>query len=303
MANTLTNVNTVKVYSECLSALKLMLEPLNIFSVQYDSTPGAIGETVRVPVISAQSASTGVTDYESGDGSAVSVAVSITTNYARSNHLTAVQASQTQTDAFKKWMMEGMFSIASGILTGTQNLITTAFTNSKTVGAATAMDADMLLDIRKDCVTTMKFRSIEPINVVLDAAYYGNLLKDPAIRDRSASGVDAGVSGAVARWAGMNIRESVTLSGADPYAAPGTGAYLRGFACVPSAIGITVRPPKILDDRPWLSIENVVDPETGIGFQVRTWVAPKTNTLWGCVETLFGGARVNTAALYRFVSQ
>jgi hypothetical protein len=229
--------------------------------------------------------------------------VSITTNYARSNHLTAVQASQTQTDAFKKWMMEGMFSIASGILTGTQNLITTAFTNSKTVGAATAMDADMLLDIRKDCVTTMKFRSIEPINVVLDAAYYGNLLKDPAIRDRSASGVDAGVSGAVARWAGMNIRESVTLSGADPYAAPGTGAYLRGFACVPSAIGITVRPPKILDDRPWLSIENVVDPETGIGFQVRTWVAPKTNTLWGCVETLFGGARVNTAALYRFVSQ
>lgn len=303
MANTLTNVNTTKVYSECLSALKVMLEPLSIFSVKYDSEPGAIGDSVYVPVVSSQSAGTGTTDYESGDGSAVGVQVQISTNYSRSNHLTAVQASKTQTDAFKKWMMEGMYSIASGVLTATQNLVTTAFTNSKTVGAATAMDADLMLDIRKDCVTTMKFRPMDGINVVLDAAYFANLLKDPAIRDRSASGLDAGVSGNVARWAGMNIRESVTLSSADPYAAPATGAYLRGFACVPSAIGVTIRPPKVLDDKPWLSIENVVDPETGIGFQVRTWVSTKTNTLWGCVETLYGGARVNTAALYRFISQ
>lgn len=291
MANTLTNVNRITVFDQCLSALKVALSPVSVFSTSYDSTPGTIGATVYVPVISSQTASTATTDYESGDGSAVSVAVSLSQNYSRSNHLTAIEASKTSTDAFAKFMVEAAYSVGYQIQLDTFSLITTAFTNATSATAAADFDSDKLLDVKAACVN-LGYRNM---NCVLDTLYYTNLLKDPAVKDKSASGLDAGVSGELMRFAGMNIYSN-------PIVTSSTGvAALEGFICEPSAIGVTIRPPEIVGTSAYEVIENITD-ETGIAVQYREWVASNSNTRWACIETLWGGARVDVARLYRIQS-
>lgn len=307
MSNTLTDVNYIDVFQESLEAFKKTLESLSIFSTKYSSEPGYKGATTYVPVVSSQSASDGslaATDYESGDGSDVSVAVSLSANLYRSNHLLAVEASQTRTDAFRKWMMEATYAVAAKCLVNTQNLITTAFTNASSATAASACDDDFLVDLRNVGLTTMKFKA-GTFNVVLDAAYYANLLKDPSIKDAYANPATiANRGGSMFVRHGMGVYESLTLADADPYAAPATGAYLRGFVCHPSCIGVTIRPPAVLEgaDTAFSMVENITDPDTHLTLQYREWIENGANIRWGCVEVLWGGARVRTDGLYRIVS-
>ena len=301
MSNTLTNVNYIAVFKECLEAFKKTLEPMSIFSTQYSNEPGFVGATTYVPVVSAKTAADGSlasTDYESGDSSAVSVAVTLSANYWSASHLLAIQASQTQTDAFKKWMMEATYAVAAKCMLGAQDLITTGYTNASAATAATAIDDDKIVDYKYIAHNTMKFKP-GSYNIVLDSAYFANLEKDPAVRDFYANPNSTAniYSNKIVRH-GIPVWESLSLADSTPY----SGANLRGYIVHPSAMGLTIRPPAILGGTSFNMVENITDPDTGLTLQYREWVKPGTNTLWGVVEVLFGGARVRTDGLYRIVS-
>lgn len=304
MANTFsgTSINDTLVMSSCLSALKLALQPLKVFTLDVGSEPTRKGASVVVPLVTAGTATIDASDYESGDSTVTGYPVTITQNISSQKHISAIESSKTSTDLFEKQMMEATYEVAYKCLLNMYDLATAASFSSEGIITAANFDADALLDVRNICITTLKMRPNDQLNLVLDTAYYTNLLKDPAIKDQSASGLTAGVDGFVRRFAGVNIYESGILAACANY---GGSEDLRGFMCLPRCMAATIRPPAVLSgaSNVYDVVENVSDPETGLTLQYRRWVSPKSNTLWGAVEVLWGGAKVDGGAMRRIIAE
>jgi hypothetical protein len=199
-------------------------------------------------------------------------------------------------------MREATYEVAYKCLLNMFDLCTAASFTSEGIITAANFDADALLDVRNTAITALKFRPTDQMSLVLDTAYYTNLLKDPAIKDQSASGLSAGVDGAVRRFAGVNIYESGILAASSTY---GGSEDMRGFICLPRCLAATIRPPAIVSSASavYESIENVTDPDTGLTLQYRRWCSPKTNTQWGAIEVLWGGAKVDGGAMHRIIAE
>jgi hypothetical protein len=302
MANTYSNINDTKIMSSVVGALKLGLTPLNVFSLSVGSDPMEKNEIVTVPLITARSGATNATNYENGNTTVTGKQVNLDTNYSCSWHITAVEASKTGTDAFEKSGVEAAYAVALLAQTAALNLVVRASygTSTEKVLASTACDSDALFDIRNTCMNTLKWRPNQNPALVLDGAYYANLMKDPAVKDKSASGGDTAMAGMVPRHAGFSIFENGVIASSTPYSAT---EYLRGFACLPQAMALAIRPPARVGQAAYDVNEIVVDPDTGIALNYRRWINTASNTLWGAVEILFGGVAVDGSALYRIVSQ
>ena len=302
MANTYTAINDAKVMSSCVSALKLGLTPLNVFSLSVGSSPQEKNETVNVPLVTAMTANINATNYEDGNTTVVGKIVNLSSNFSRSWHMTAIQASKNSTDIFEKAGVEASYAVAYAVQNFALNLIIRATygTTTEAIYAASAFDADAMLDVRNTCINTLKWRTVQSPSLVLDGAYYANLLKDPAVRDMSASGNGSAESGQVMKFAGFNIHENGVIATSTPY---GATNYLRGFACLPQAMALAVRPPAILGEGAYIFNGISTDPDSQLSLNYRRWTDPTTNSVWGCVEVLCGGIAVDTSALYRIVSQ
>jgi len=302
MANTFTGtINNAKVVTECLAALKLHLTPLKIFSLSVGSEPGTVGDIVRVPIMAASTATTNATDYQAGDHTVTTVAVTLSENISSQCHATALERSKNGTDFFEKQLVECAKSVAAKCLSETLELVTLAHFSAEGIITAANFDSDALLDLKQIAITTLKMRPSDVLNVLLDSPHYINLCKDPALKDRSASGLDIGLNGEVMKWSGLNIYEQ-SLAALTVY---GGSEDLRGFIGQPRMMGVTVRPPAILAgaNSVFDMVENVTDDETGLTLQIRTWVDPQTNTLWGCVETLWGADAVDGSACHRIIAE
>lgn len=302
MANTFTNINQTKVMSECIGALKLALTPLRVFSLGVSSDPAEKNDTVNVPLVTARSASTNATDYEDGNTTIASAQVSVNINLSASWHITAIQASKTGTDAFEKSAVECVYGVAYAAQLAMIELITAASFTNETIKASTAFDLDVVQDIRNTCLNTLKWRPNQKMSLVLDGGHFANLMKDPAVRDKSASGMDIAAAGSAGKVAGFDLYENGVIAAATVY---GGSEDLRGFATLPQALAAAVRPPVILGQDGFVVNEYVTDPDDpqGVTLNYRTWIKPGSNTLWGCVEVLFGAVKVDGSALYRIAAE
>lgn len=302
MANTFTNVNATKIQSEIVKSLKLALTPLNIFSLSVGSDPMEKNQFINVPLITARTASANVTNFEDGNTSVVAAQVNLNTSLSASFHITAVEASKQDTDYVSKAAAECAYAVGLLAQTTAFNLIVRASygTSTEAIYASTALDSDALFDIRNTCMNSLKWSKSGKPSLVLDGAYYANLMKDPAVKDKSASGGDTAMSGLVPNHAGFDLYESGVIASATPY---GATEYLRGFACLPQAMALAIRPPAQVGAAAYDVNEVIVDPDSGIACNYRQWVNTSSNTLWGTIECLFGGIKVDGNALYRIVSQ
>ena len=301
MANTFTNINVTKVESEIVEALKLALTPLDVFSLEVGSTPSEKNEVVTVPIITAKTAVSNATNYENGNTTVVGKQVNLDTNISSSWHITAIQASKQDTDYFAKAAKEAAYAVAYAAQLKALNLVVLGSYASETVVATGAdCDSDELFDIRNTCMNTLKWRPDQSPNLVLDGAYYAGLGKDPAVKDLSASGAMTAQTGITARHAGFDIYENGVIASSTPY---GATEYLRGFACLPQAMALAIRPPALVGSAAYDVNEIVTDPESGLSLNYRQHVNTSTNTLWGTIEILMGGIAVDGNALSRIVSQ
>lgn len=301
MANSLTNVNVTKVMTECIEALKDGLTPLRVFSLSVGSDPAEKNEYVNVPLVTARSVATNATNYEDGNTTITGKQVQLATNYSCAFHVTAVQASKTPTDLFAAAAKEAVYAVTNQIQIAALNLITAASFTNETIVTAANFDADALLTLRKNCVQTLKWRMGSEASVLIDPEYYANLMKDPAIRDLSASGVQAGVAGMAARFAGFNLYEMPQIGDSSNYA--GT-EDMRAVAALPRALALAVRPPAKIDSGSYEMNEVVSDPDgSGMAFNMRVWTNTATNTHWGVAEVLFGGVAVDGSGAWRIVAQ
>jgi len=302
MANTFTNINVTKVMSDITEALKLGLTPLDVFSLDVGSNPAEKNEVVTVPIITARSAASNATNYENGNTTVVGSQVNLDTNISCSWHISAIQASKQDTDYFAKAAKEAAYSVAYAALLKAFNLVVRAsYTNTETVVVSTDMDSDKVFDIRNTVMNTLKWRPSQNPSLVLDGAYYANLMKDPAVKDLSASGSGTAQSGEVPRHAGFGIHETGVLAAAST--AYGATEYVRGFACLPEAMALAIRPPALVGSAAYDINEIVTDPDSGIATNYRQWVNTSSNTLWGSIEILMGGIKHDGSALQRIVSE
>ena len=302
MSNTFTAINVTKVMDDVIGALKMGLTPLDVFSLGVGSGPQEKNEVVTVPIITSRDALSNATNYENGNTTVVGKQVNLDTNISCSWHITALEASKQGTDSFAKAGVEAAYAVAEAALLKAFNLVVRAsYTNAESVVAAADMDSDAVFDLRNTVRNTLAWRSNQDPALVLDGSYYANLGKDPAVKDLSASGAGTAQSGVVARHAGFDIYETGVLASAST--AYGATEYVRGFACLPQAMALAVRPPAVVGSAVYDVNENIIDPDSALSMNYRQWVAPVSNTLWATVEILMGGIAVDANGLQRIVSQ
>lgn len=301
MANTYTTINDVRIMSDGIKALNHALTPLEVISLDVGSDPAAKNDTIRVPLVTARTASSYSNTYESGDTTIVGKAVSLSTHLYNSWHVSEAEAAKTPASTFEMSAVECAYGLAAEIQNTIFNVVTVANfgstedTDEETVTAAN-FDADAFATLRNICVKTLKWREYKPGvwgNVVLDGDYCTNLLKDPAVRDRSASGKDALVSGKVGQLYGLGIYENNALVSSTP----GTGENLTGIALQPGALAAAIRPIQPLGSAA-LEYEDVaIDPDSGVAMSYRRWVNTATGDLWGTFAVLMGAGMVDEARL------
>jgi hypothetical protein len=299
MANTLTNINDTKIMEQGLQALNYGLSPLRVFTLDAGSQPTAKNQLVYVPLATARSGETWSSTYESGNTTVVGYPVNCNTHLFASWHITEEQAMATPTNAFELAAGECMKGLVLEIQNTVFNVITqsnfgsTENTDEYTL-AAGSFDVDAVAHMRMICTKTNKWDLEGSRALVLDGAYMANLLKDPAVQDRSASGKDALVSGRVGGLMGFDLYENNSIVSSTPGSG---GELLVGFAAVPRAIGIAIRPVVPLTDGQYAVSEVVTDPQSGVSYNYRRWINTSTGTLWGSVTVLMGAAKIDASGL------
>ena len=308
MANTYTNINDTKVMEDAVKALNHGLTRQNVFTMDVGSSPAEKAATIYVPVVTARTAGTYSTTYEDGNTSVVSASVTVSTHVFSSWHVTEAQAAVTRVKTFEASAIECAYALAAYVQNTVFNAVTasnfgnTANTDKKVVAAAD-FDADALADLRNICVKTNKWRELSPGylgGMLLDGAYITNLLKDPALRDISASGDSAILRQAkLGNKYGIDIYENNVIAGSTP----GSGSEnLVGFICQPSALAVAVRPIQPLDDRSYAFTDIATDPESGVSMTYKRWVNTATGDLWGTFAVIMGVGVVDANRLVRIVS-
>lgn len=302
MANTLTTINDSKIMEMGIAALNHGLTKLGVFSLDVSAEIPS-NEYVYVPLATARAAATYNSDYQVGNTTIVGKSVQLTGHDKASWHVTEAEQAKTPTPLFEIAARECAYALPASIQNAVFNAITvsnfgnTENTDKETVTAAN-FDADEVLTIREICEGTLKWsfdRAVRPA-LVLSSSYVNNLLKDPAVRDLSASGLSAGVSGKVGVWGGFDIYTNNVVAGSTP----GTGENLVGFACLPQCLAVAVRPTPV---RGTYEVEDVVvDPSTGAAMTYRRWTDTQTGIMWGTYTAMYGVGVVDASALVRIVS-
>jgi len=307
MANTFTNVNDTKIMADAIAALNHGLTMTDIFSIDVGSDPAEKNQTIYVPLATARTGAEYNTTYEDGNTTIAGQSVDVNTHLMCPWHVTEKQSAQSRVKLFEAGSVECAYGLAATVQNTIINVVTasnfgnTEDTDKETVTAAN-FDADAIADIKNICVKTNKWREVRPGlygSLVMDGAYITNAQKDPAIRDKSASGKDALESGLVGKVSGFNLYENNIIASSTPGSG---GENLVGFAVQPAAIAAAIRPIQPLGGAALEYEDIATDPDSGISMSYRRWVNTATGDMWGAFTVLMGVGKVDGNRLVRIVS-
>jgi len=159
-------------------------------------------------------------------------------------------------DSVQRLIKTHAYAVANKILDTVFAAVDTTFTAGVSAVTAANFDSDDVVDARTDWVQNGGTMLSGP-TLVLDADYYGALLKDNAIQDYGASGIDAIKSGNIPMCNGFKVLEAPSLSGV---AANNT----TGFVCTPECFAIAMRPVQTQAQDDFIHYQVMQDPVTGV---------------------------------------
>jgi len=261
---------------------------------------GTVVKTRIVPTVTPASVSAGAS-YSAAISAKTFTEVSVTLDqhyvggFAFNNRELAAIEDGVLSDTTERAIKASMYGVANQCLDYLWALVTSAYTASVTV-AASGFDADYMADLMNACAKAGFPMGLGPV-CMLDPDYYTALVKDNAIQDKSASGVDALITGTIPMCAGFKVHNAVSLPGA---AANNT----VGFGALPDAIAIAMRGMDVDDDikKDFIEFEVLKDDVTGIVATFSVWVDRDTRKKYWAMETMYGASRANTNALKRITS-
>lgn len=297
MANTLTSVTESMLQDEVLPALKLGLVPIDAFSYAVAETPKAVGDSVTVPVVTAKTAGTYSTTFESGNstvtGTSVTLAAPTFSSWFVNPNLEAAPTIQ-------RWMAcarEAAYAVAKSVLQSTialfveGNIGSTENTDELVVTAANydVDDQATLWGMLKTKGVTGQVSAIHTID------YAARLLKDNTLQDRSASGSDVLQTAEFPPILGA--RQFYTDAFPSAVTTQNTGVIYTGRQTAAVAMAIPNVVDSDLQNAAGLRVMVTADPDTGIPLIYRSWVNTATGAFWGSVLIMHGQSFVQDAAV------
>ena len=295
MPNTLTNVNDIKVAQNALQPFMAALTPLRAFSTNFSPEPADKLDTVRVPVVGAPSQSSDFAgSYTAPADSTVTVIpVQLNRHKFKTIHVTAREASESALNVLETLVGSAVKQLAQDVLQDIFSVITAASYGNPAIPALppSSFDYKKILAIRGACSDAKM--PVSDRALVLDGAYYNNLLGDETVAKSFMSPVlQPGVIEAqIRRLAGFDIYETVIL--------PENGEKLAGFAAHPSGLAVAMR--YLVPVAHYDEAGAVTDPETGLTFGYLRFTEIQSNRIFVTVECLYGFAAAIPDGIKRIV--
>jgi hypothetical protein len=295
MANTLTNVKDIKVAQSALLPYRATLTPLRAFSTNFSPEPADKLDTVRVPVVGAPGDSSDFAgNYTANADSTVSVIpVQLNRHKYKTVHVTAREAAETALNVLDSLVASAVKQLAQDVLQDIFSEITAANYGASAIPAlaASAFDYKKVLGIREAC--SLAKMPISDRNLVLDGAYFTNLLADEVVAKSfylpiTQPGV---VEAQIRRIAGFDVHETVIL--------PENDEKLVGFAAHPSGLAVAMR--YLVPVANYDEAGAVTDPETGLTFGYLRYTETNSNRIFVTVEALYGFKAAIGAGIKRIV--
>jgi hypothetical protein len=290
MAVTLTNLNDVLIGQTALDSFVAQLSPFRAFSTSYDTTAAMRGTTITVPLLANITATTAENSYESADGGSMTGVDLTLTNYRKAS--VGIKDSQfygssaTDIQRFSR-------QLSAGVATSISSLLYGIITSGNYASAVTGVTASSfgLAGCRNARLALANNRApIEDRCLVLNPTAFGSVLSDLS-NAQVYGGTEAIRDGGPLKVYGMTVYEDLNLP-----------AGLIGFAAVPSAMALAVRPLLPQSAVNFIEAKELVDKDTGMALSYRRHYAPATGIHWCTIEALVGYNVGVTAGLVRITS-
>lgn len=292
MANVLTAIIVDELEARGVEALQANAAPVASFANNYTAALVNGGETVKVPVYPAVTASTTKNDYENTTGVTItSVDVTLDKYQKHTGYLDDFEDNKLQIDTWGGQINESVKAVLKAVFQDMWTLMVAAnFTETASyTGAGSAFDTDDVALYRRD-LNKMGVKA-SPRNFLMTSDYSTGLVQDGALKDLSASGnVEALREGTVSRVAGLNILEADLITD--------NSENVVGWAGSPNSIGVAIRPlmpqsgaEKVQDFRTF------TEPQTGLTMGLRIHYSAATGRKFYTVECQYGYAFVQDAGI------
>ena len=203
-------------------------------------------------------------------------------------------SSGVMADTTQRLIRQMAYGVANKMLDDIFATIDTTYTAGVSAVLAADFDADDVADARADWVANGGTMEESP-TLVLNPSYYAALLKDNAIQNESASGMDGIRTGKVPTCCGFKVVEAPSLPGA---AVNNT----VGFYCSPSARAIAMRPVTTQSNRNFDAFFTMVHPVTGVVLTFASWFDTQYRKQYNTFEAHWGQADAVTTSLRRITS-
>ena len=287
---------TVEAWSQAaLQGFTDFLAPLNTFSTDFGGAISQRGKTVHVPLYTGGGAVTPFAgDYTTGADETISdVSVTVDQHEFVTAKLSDIEKKNTVADLEQLGVQMGA-DLAKSVFQNVLAVVTNAnYGAAASTGAASAFDADEVIDITDACDTGLM--PMTGRGLVLSSSYYNALLKDASIKNANQYGTDQGIqAGLIPNLFGFRVYESTAV--------PANGENLVGFACNSSAIAVAMRYLEPQDNNGYVRAEALSDPDTGAVLGLRQFYLPETGDMYMTLECNWGKAVGIDAGIERIVS-
>ena len=292
MANSLLGLSLEAIAQETLITLRQELPLLSNYTTDFSDEVATPHSSVTTRVVTTPSAVDFSASYTAQD--AVSTAKTIT--YNKHKHIThKFDTSELANNGWSLLKNTFMPSVSYGLVSAIQDevmeLVTAANFGNDFAIAASAMDADQVVDLAKSMTANGNPRQDRVM--VLSPAHYANLAKDDAIQAAYAFGNSNVIrDNDIGSVHGLKVVE---------YDTPDNSENLEGFVASKSAILISSRTLQLPENS---NVEQVTvtDPDTGYSFTLRSWFEAKEGAVYVSAISLFGVSVGNGNALIRIKS-
>ena len=297
MSNTVTNLSQVLISDTILPAFKLALTPINAMSINLVADkPLYKGDKVEVDVITAKSAGTYSTTFESGDSTSAGVQVEIQAPEFSSWHINPYLEAQPTAERFLALGVEAAYAVAKGIIQDALALYVESNIGSgsgdESVITAANYDVDDIADMTKKLQDKGVSGSVSAIH---NLSYAAALKKDAALQDASAYGNNQLISTGMLPPV-LGVTPYYTDAFPSAVTSENTGVIFTDKSTAAIAIGAAGSPTG-QENEAGVREQIITDSDTGLSLTWRTWVNSATGTHWGSVYAMYGVAYVRDGAV------
>jgi len=258
MPNVLRNIQDIRIADVFLESFVAALTPLRAFSTDFSPEFTERGKTVHVPLIGATAKSYDFAGSysQNADSNVDGIPVQLTKHKVQSLHLTDKEYSESSVISLERLAKSKARQLAQDVLQDLWSVIKAANYGPPGLAnlEAAEFDSAKVLAVRAACAS--RKMPVTERSLILDSAYYSNLLGDPKVSQSYLMQVSqpAFQEAKVPRIYGFDVHETTIL--------PDNAEELIGFAAHPRGLAVAMRYLQPIRPESYLEAAPVSDPES-----------------------------------------